>query len=189
MARVGVDLDGVLYDFGAAFRDYMISEHSWKPEWCVLPKRWEFYEDWGISLAGFKRLCHDAADKGVLWNKSGPIMGWSDVEALCELRDAGHTIHIVTHRGFGSHRSASHEATARWLGQFKVPYDTLTFSGDKTIIKTDFFIEDNVDNYLALEKAGCRSVLITRPWNEHLGDAVRVSSVACFVDLVLGEAA
>lgn len=184
MSRIGVDLDGVLYDFGLAFKKYLTKSHKWPELWCSEIKRWEFYEDWGISLAGFKRICHEAADTGELWNACGLLGGSSAQEALEDLKAAGHKIHIITHRGFGTHPSASHVATARWLGTCSLPYDTLTFSEDKTLIKTDWMIEDNADNYVALEKSGCKPVLITRPWNEHLKDARRVTSVREFVDMV-----
>lgn len=181
MARVGVDLDGVLYDFGGAFRHYLIEEYSWRREWCPDPVRWEFYEDWGISLIGFLNLCNEAADRNWLWG--GSLMGgYPAVEHLRRLRDAGHTIHVITNRSFGSHPGRSQSATASWLQLWNVPYETLTFAADKTIIATDYFIEDNADNYLALEKAGCEAVLIDRPWNRHLTDARRVNSVSEFVD-------
>jgi len=189
MARVGLDLDGVLYDFSGALRQYLVTQYSWDEKWCTEPTRWEFYEDWGLSLAGFKKICHQAADNRALWNTREPLGGWPVISELRHLREAGHTLHVITNRGFGTHPGESHADTAEWLSLWKIPYDTLTFSGDKTIVHTDFMIEDNVDNYLALEKSGCAAVLINRPWNEYLKSAVRVFSVKEFVDLVLREAA
>lgn len=186
MSRVGIDLDGVLYDFDFAFRSYLIDTHGWRPDWCTAVTRWEFYEDWGISLAGFKRVCHQAADAGRLWNEGPPMDRRTAIPALRGLKEAGHSLHVITHRGFGTHPSASHVATAKWLGEYDIPYDTLTFSGDKTIVKTDWMIEDNADNYSALKKSGCNAVLIDRPWNQHVEDAVRVTSVSEFAELVEG---
>lgn len=185
--RIGLDLDGVIYDFGSAFRKFLIEQRGWDPKWCTEPTRWEFYEDWGLNLEGFKRLCHVAADSNRLWCVYGVLGGASVKEHLLRLKNAGHTIHIITHRGFGSHRAISSLETSRWLCLHEIPYDTLTFCGDKTIIKTDFMIEDNVDNYVALEKSGCQSVLINRPWNSQLENARRVDTVAEFVDMILRE--
>lgn len=189
MARIGIDLDGVLYDFGSAFRAYLVNMHSWQKEWCPDAQRWEFYEDWGISLAGFVRLCNEAADRHMLWDVENVLGGRVVIDELARLKDAGHSIHVITNRSFGSHRAVSHMATAGWLNRCKVPYDTLTFSADKTIVPTDFMVEDNVDNYLALDKSGCHPVLIDRTWNQSLPKARRVPDIKSFVDLVLKEAA
>ncbi|MEC4833771.1 hypothetical protein R2362_03155 [Mycobacteroides chelonae] len=189
MARVGVDLDGVLYDFGAAFREFLVRERSWERAWCPDPQRWEFYEDWGLSAVGFINLCNVAADRDLLWRVREPIGLDAPAESLGRLHEAGHTIHIITNRTFGSHPGCSQASTASWLNRWDMPYDTLTFSADKTIIRTDFFIEDNVDNYLALAESGCRPVLMDAPWNRYLDTARRVSCVPEFVDLVLGETA
>lgn len=188
MARVGVDLDGVLYDFGTAFREFLVMNYAWSRAWCPKPVRWEFYEDWGISLVGFLNLCNRAADQGALWGQN--LMGGRGaVEHLCRLRDSGHSIHIITNRSFGTHPGRSQSATADWLRAWGVPYDTLTFSADKTIIKTDFMIDDNVDNFWALRASGCRAVVMDQQWNQELREAERVSSIYEFVELVLGETA
>lgn len=187
MARIGVDLDGVLYNFADAFREFLVTHHGFRSEHCSDPQRWEFYEDWGIRLPQFLALCDQAADAQELWNHSG-IWGGAEVrESLHLLRAHGHTLHIITHREFGRNKAISAKETAIWLLRCQVPYDTLTFSKDKTVVKTDWMIEDNVDNYLALEAAGCRSVLIDRPWNQYLVDARRVKSVQEFASLVTGK--
>lgn len=184
MARVGIDLDGVLYNFTHAFRRYLVENHGFRPEHCPEPMRWEFYEDWGIQLPQFLALCDMAADAYKLWS-CGELWGGDEVrDALQQLQRDGHTLHIITHREFGSHKAVSAFQTGRWLYYCQVPYDTLTFSGDKTIVPTDWMIEDNVDNYLALEASGCRSVLIDRPWNQGLPGARRVKSVQEFANLV-----
>lgn len=183
MAKVGFDLDGVLFDFSKSLSAFLLDHCSWNEELISPPTRWEFYKDWGLSLEDFLDTCHKAADLGKLW--FGPVFDHSAVDEMTKLQKSGHSIHIITHRHFGSHPGVSASATAVWLRHHAIPYDTLTFSDDKTIIKTDWMIEDNVDNYLALERAGCRSVLIDRPWNHHLENARRVSSVPEFVGLVM----
>lgn len=187
MARVGIDLDGVLYNFESAFRQYLMEEYGFPAAQCPEPTRWEFYEDWGIGLAEFRRICNEAADARRLWTRE-PLWGGVGVrKALHDLQLDGHTLHIITRRDFGTPGSVSAWGTAAWLGECRVPYDTLTFSADKTILPTDWMIEDNVDNYLALEASGCRSVLIDRPWNQYLVDARRVKSVQEFASLVTGK--
>ena len=182
--KIGIDLDGVLYDFCAAFREYLIERHDFNPARCTPPQRWDFYHDWGLTDWEFSDLCHHGADAHALWCRSGPWGGRPVLDALADIRADGHTVHIITRREFGSHKAVSALDTALWLQQHNVPYDTLTFAADKTLLRTDWMLEDNIDNYLQLKDAGCRAVLMDRPWNRDLADALRVSSVEAFCSLV-----
>lgn len=95
-------------------------------------------------------------------------------------REQGHTIHIVTHRNdFGAKGIRS---TCEWLSRWCVPYDTLSFAKDKTSVPVDVFIEDNVDNVLALQSAGVVAVLMTRSWNENDQKAEHLLRVGSFVE-------
>jgi uncharacterized HAD superfamily protein len=79
------------------------------------------------------------------------------------LREDGHTLHIVTYRTVGRRATQN---TMEWLQRESIPYDSITFSKDKTIVNNDFFIEDNLDNFHALNRAGIVCYLMDRPWNE-----------------------
>ncbi|WP_032380979.1 5' nucleotidase, NT5C type [Rhodococcoides fascians] len=163
MARIGIDLDGVLYPFGDVFRTFMVKHMHWPKDLCGEQTEWHFYEKWGLSAAGFKAMCDRAANENRLW--SGAVLQNSDRVALGRLQAAGHTLHIITDRQFGAHPAISHSATANWLLANTVPYDTLTFSGDKTIVATDYMIDDKLENYDALYATGCEPYLLNQPWN------------------------
>lgn len=177
--RIGVDLDGVCYDFAASFRQYLDLKGN-KLDFPA-PTRWEFYEDWGFSLDEFVGLCHAGVDAGVVFKHGAPHKGTR--EALRALHRAGHTIHIITDRSFGS-AGASKRATREWLQFNQLPYDTLTFSNDKTVVPTDFMIDDKLQNYDALERAGCNVYLLDRPWNQDEGTRRRVFSWDEFLAVV-----
>lgn len=180
MARVGVDLDGVLYDFPGSMRAFLTEGLYDRPEDLFPePTRWEFYEDWGYSQDEFHQLVLQGCTAGVVFTHGDPYPG--TVEALRRLVDAGHTIHIVTHRP-----AYAHTATKEWLWAHDIPYDTLTFSGDKTSVPTDYFIDDKPENYHALVPTTTRVMLMGRPWNQGVA-ARRAESMDHFVDAVLGN--
>lgn len=167
MARVGIDLDGVCYDFSASVREYLCNvAASHRAEDCQPPTRWEFYEDWGLDLDGFLNACHDGVDAGIVFSFGEPFPNVA--EAFARIKAAGHTIHIVTDRSFGKN-GASEAATRAWLDCHGLPFDSLTFSADKTVVRLDTMVDDKLANYDALEAAGVDVYLLTRPWNQHCG--------------------
>jgi hypothetical protein len=163
--RVGIDLDGVCYDFSASVREYLVTHanthtHDDTPH----PTRWEFYEDWGLDLDGFLATCHDGVDAGIVFAHGEPYP--NTAEAFHLIQQAGHTIHVVTDRSFGSNgKSEAHTRT--WLDCHGLPFDSLTFSADKTVVRLDVMVDDKIANYDALEAAGVDAYLLTRPWNQH----------------------
>ena len=162
--RVGFDLDGCLYDFGNSVRAYLDSigrEYGWKDN-KEEPHHWDFYEYWHMDRSEFTQICHDGVDAGYIF--SGGVRP-NAIEAVQKVRDLGHEIVIITDRSFGTEPARSHDATREWLKQHDIPYDELHFTPDKTIVPTDFFVEDKLENYDALTKAGTNTFLITRDWN------------------------
>lgn len=164
--RVGVDLDGVLFNFQNAFRRYFHEVNGGHGignclYGCNYEGDWHFYRKWGIDDQRFLQLCHSGADEGHIFSggiKRGAKAAMDRIAKVAE-------IHIVTDRSFGSTPQVSQDLTRRWLAKYKIPYDTLTFSADKTSVPTDMFVEDKLENYDALTAAGVKAYLINRPWN------------------------
>lgn len=153
--RVGIDLDGCVYDFTSSLR-YYISKTTGRPESEMgPPTTWNFFtDDWGYTLEEYLKFCAEGVDAEVIF-KYGPPMP-DAVQTLRKLRSKGHTLHIITDRSFG-HRSQ--ENTREWLQNWGVPYDTLTFSKDKTVVPTDAFIDDRPKNIIELRDVGCKAYL------------------------------
>lgn len=186
--RVGFDLDGVCYNFADSLRRYLINAGI-RTE-AEIPtgetKRWNFYEDWGFTLEEFLQHCHDGADAGYIF--TGPTRPGA-VEAMNTLHDAGHKIFIVTDRAFGSHPGISKLNTFDWLEGNGFRYHSVTFSADKTVIPTDVFIDDKLENYDALDATGTEVYLLNRPWNMHVlpDDRRRIDSLEEFVRIVMSK--
>lgn len=172
--RVGIDLDGVCYDFAGSVREYLNHPH---PD----PERWEFYEDWGLSLDDFLTVCHDGVDAGIIFTHGDPYPNVLDAFKI--IKGAGHSIHIVTDRAFGQN-GASPAATAAWLARHGLDYDSLTFSADKTVVKLDVMVDDKPSNYAALQAAGVDAYLLTRPWNQQVPNAQRVLDLLHFAEVI-----
>lgn len=89
------------------------------------------------------------------------------VEAIRRWHEAGHFIHITSHR-----TTDAHAATARWLERIGLPYDELYCSWDKVSrcreIAIDVLIDDSPVNLLKAGEAGITPATILHPWNREL---------------------
>jgi FMN phosphatase YigB (HAD superfamily) len=181
--RVGLDLDGVLYNFGDSckrYLDHIGKGHLWKSGPTPDPY-WEWYKDWGWSSDEFVQFCNDGVDAGFIF--SGPTRPGA-TEAVDAVVEQGHEIIIITDRQFGSSPINSHRATADWLEEHQIWFDELWFSADKTCTQTDIFIEDKWQNAVALEAAGTPCVLINRPWNKDYEYHWRIDDVTEYPRIV-----
>jgi hypothetical protein len=155
---IGLDLDGCVYDFVSAHRDFLMGNHPDAGLWPE-PDSWNVWEHWPIDQAEWSRSFAAGVAAGRIF-----AGGWSyaypgAVQAVVALAER-HTIHVVTHRP----REAV-ATTGAWLDKVGLPYTSLTFARDKSTVPVDVMIEDNVDNALACAAAGARALLLDRPWN------------------------
>jgi len=192
MARVGFDLDGVLYNFGDSVKrylDHIGQGHIWKSGPTPTPF-WDFYKDWMNEETGepwtsaqFVELCNAGADAGFIF--TGPAREGA-VEAVRRVAELGHEIIIITDRQFGTTPKSSHNNTYEWLEAHGIEFDELVFSADKTCVPTDMFVEDKLENYDALVAAGTNTFLINRAWNiVDGGDSrMRINDVSQYADFV-----
>lgn len=165
--RVGIDLDGCNINFQDSCNEFLeIEGHPFRFREGV----WEFYREHGWDGKTFVDFCNRAADANVLFN-TDPYPG--AVEAFGRIARMGHELIIITDRSFGSTPRVSEQITCEWLARHGYEYDELVFSVDKTIVWTDVFVEDKLENYDALVAAGTDCYLINRPWNQVPGGDAR----------------
>src|SRR5215218_11238561 len=100
------------------------------------------------------------------------------VETVRAWREAGHFIHVTSHRAV-----AAHGATERWLHEIGLPYDELYCSFDKVshcrAIGIELLIDDSPVNLQAAVDAGIRVATIEHPWNR---DICEEEDVVCASD-------
>jgi uncharacterized HAD superfamily protein len=89
------------------------------------------------------------------------------VETVRAWHDAGHFIHITSHRA-----ESCHGATAEWLERIGLPYDELYCSWDKVTrcreIGIDVLIDDSPVNLQRALDEGLTVASLAHPWNREL---------------------
>jgi uncharacterized protein len=89
------------------------------------------------------------------------------VEAIRAWHEAGHFIHVTSHR-----TTDAHHATERWLEQIGLTYDELYCSFDKVArcreIGIDLLIDDSPVTLMEAADAGITAATILHPWNRDL---------------------
>ena len=172
--KIAIDLDGCVYDYVAALRGHFAAHGV---EFMPDPDRYEIWDCWNIDKERYLQIVRQAEFEG-LFHQGQPYPG--AIEALQQLKKAGHSIHIITHR-MNPHAQTS---TVGWLASNDVPCDTLTFTEDKSGYPVDICIEDNIENANAIVAGGVPCVLMDRPWNAQFEWKPRVSTWPQFVEEV-----
>jgi len=159
---INVDLDGVVYPFWQALRDY-IWTRSESSENMAPPKKVDFWDQWQMSEGEWMSLFRLGVTEGDVYRSGRPIVG--AVDALWRLSDDGWNIRIVTKRlnHFRAHLPII-EATTEWLEKFNVPYRSIAFLGDEP--KGDYYssiaIDDQPSNFVPFRN----NLLFDQPWNQ-----------------------
>ncbi len=103
------------------------------------------------------------ADQAVL--RAEPYPG--AVEAVRRWHEAGHFIHITSHRA-----TTAHDATATWLRRIGLPFDELYCSYDKVSrceeIGVDLLVDDSPVNLQRAIDAGMLGATLLHPWNRDI---------------------
>lgn len=180
MKRIGVDIDDVLMPW--ADTAHSLCEAAGVTNGASITC-WEFWKDYGCEPQVIWDLLDHATVNGGLYDVD-PYDGAA--EALQRLQDAGHTVHLVTARGFLANGPLIRQLTCEWLDVHAIPHDTLTFSKDKRVVPVDHFIDDSLRNYDQLDAAGVDVHLLNRSHNQvQPCHRRRVDSLQEFVDQVI----
>ena len=187
MARVGVDIDGVLYPFDEELGKALIRNGKRLPGQCPPATSWKFFEEdgWNMTAECFIEYCDDFTNKHELFRHGDPYSGAA--EQIDRLAKAGHEVILITNRNFGD-EGVIQGSTQNWLFDNGFQYHELHFVKDKRDIDVDYHIDDNVDNCRAMAGAGVKVSLCNRAWNQDTAaftiPAYR-DSLETFVDRVL----
>ncbi len=170
---LGVDLDGVVANHTARFREIMAELRGVDPETMPLERSWDFHE-WGFGPDEYSHFHRIAVMEHDMFRTMPVIEGAAD--ALWRLSDAGVWIRIITHRLYvhWGHEKAVAD-TAAWLDVHRIPYRDLCFLGAKPQVEADAYIDDAVHNIVQLREAGNTVIAFTQPYNRDL-DGLRADT-------------
>lgn len=178
--RVGLDIDDVLYPWYVTAHDICVRAGLGPAH--PMPTTWRPYEDYGCTDQEWFDALAEATVSGDLYCQP-PMDGVN--ESLSRLVSAGHTVHLVTARGFMQHGALIREQTIQWLDRFEIPHHSLTFAKDKRAVITDVFLDDAEHNYDQLYDH-TKVWLLHAPHNWAARDGrFTVATLDAFVDLVL----
>lgn len=159
---VGLDLDGVLFDFSSAVTD---SFSRILGRELPAPTTWEFYKDWGLRKEEFYALLATVTVDDELFDHGSPING--TVQGWELLRALGVNIHIITHRSM-----LAMNQTTKWLERYNLIPDGLYFTGDKALVLSSIAeeqavaVDDHYDHYLDYHLMGLTAFVFHQPWNK-----------------------
>jgi hypothetical protein len=169
--RIAIDIDSTLHHYwdtlsGAARRRFGVD----------LPYEEQF--TWGITRLKPEqlKLCIDETHTADVILAGRPYPG--AVETINAWHDAGHFVHITSHRA-----TAAHDATAVWLEAIGLHYDELYCSFDKVTrcseIGIDLLIDDSPVNLMRAIDEGITAATIAHPWNQ---DVCEEEGIICASD-------
>jgi uncharacterized HAD superfamily protein len=169
--RIAIDIDSTLHPYWE-----LLSEIARRRFGVDLPYEEQF--TWGITRLKPRQLevCVAETHSEAVIAKGVPYDG--AVDAVRRWHEAGHFIHVTSHRS-----TDSYEATARWLDEIGLPHDELYCSFDKIgrcrEIGIDLLVDDSPVNLQHALDAGIRAATILHPWNR---DLCETEDVICAED-------
>lgn len=143
MSILGVDLDGVVGDFTKHFGDFVFQNGIEEDKGRAFPPpdSWHF-SNWNL-VGDFEYYYEQFIENGCYRNM--PFIEGA-IASLQRLRGKGCHIHIISNRGtsFNSTKRnyIAQTDTLIWLVSNGVPFDFITFTKDKSLIRCDYMIED-----------------------------------------------
>lgn len=172
-----VDIDEVIFPLGDSIHEigHEMGLHDNSMPWSM----WEAWHQYGCDAEAYWALWDVFVERDG-YRQTPPIQ--HQVEALRHLYFEGHTINLVTARGFMAHADNIRLWTPEWLEEYAVPHHTLTFSKDKaaeqaTLGAYDLAIDDSPKNYGTLLDAGVNVWLQDHPHNHDFDAECRVKDL------------
>lgn len=171
--RIGLDIDDVLLPWSDAA--HAAAEVAGITNGRAMTS-WKAYEAYGCSADAYWDVVNDAYRDGMLLGDPYPEV----IDLLTATRAAGHSVHLVTARGFdGPLVPLVRAHTVEWVDG--IPHDSLTLSKDKTVVHCDAFLDDSVPNVQALREHGVNAYLRDQPHNRHDIELPRVTDLGEFL--------
>jgi uncharacterized protein len=160
VARIAIDIDSTLHHYWDLFRSIVRERFA-------VDLAYEDQTDWGITRIPQEHLREAVMETHSDENIAGAEPYPGAVETVRAWHDAGHWIHITSHRA-----ESCAPATARWLEDVGIPFDDLHCSYDKVTrcveLGIDVLVDDSPVNLERARDEGILGATILHPWNRDL---------------------
>ena len=171
VVRIAIDVDSTLHQYWN-----VLSDAAKRRFGVELPYDEQY--SWGITRLRPEQLhlCVEETHRDAVIEASEPYP--DAVETVRAWHEAGHFIHITSHRV-----ESAHAATVRWLERIGLPFDEVYCSFDKVSrcceIGIDLLIDDAPLNIASALEKGIAVATIAHPWNS---DVCEEEDVVCATD-------
>ena len=177
---LGLDLDGVVGDYTAAFRPVVAEIKGQSIEDMSDPVEFDLSKcpGWNIVDRADFAHCHKIAINDFHIYRNMPIYDGA-VARLREMSDLGVRIKIVTTRLItkGDHHKVISDTSA-WLEEHGVPFSEICFVSDKAAVGADLYLDDAPHNITQIQEVlGKNRILIYDQLYNRMVDGLRVSPV------------
>lgn len=160
MARIALDVDSTLHHYWDLLAE--LSERRYG-----IPLSYAEQTTWSITRLEPEQLhtlvAETHSDENVIAAEPYP----GAVETVRAWHDAGHWIHVTSHRA-----TTAHGATEAWLERIGMPYDDVHCSYDKVTrcveLGIDVLVDDSPVNLAGARDHGITGATIIHPWNEEI---------------------
>jgi uncharacterized protein len=158
--RIAIDIDSTLHHYWDQLREIASRRFG-------VDLAYEEQRTWGITTLPNEHVleCVRETHGEHVIARGEPYPG--AVETVRGWHEAGHWIHITSHR-----IPESHEATARWLDAIGLPFDDLRCDYGKVEhcvgLGIDVLVDDSPVNLTGALEAGIVPATLVHPWNEDL---------------------
>ena len=161
MTRIGVDIDSTLHHYWDVLERIALERYG-----VALP--YENQVDWMVEELEREQLVECVRETHSEDNILGAVPYPDAVETMRAWHEAGHWIHITSHRA-----TSCHDVTAQWLEQVGIPYDDLHCSlrqGDRAAWSSSvtLLVDDSPVNIVRAREEGITAATLIHPWNAHL---------------------
>ena len=178
--NIGIDIDGVLIDYGKYIRTYGSEYFKKKYNMKVAdPDGYSAEEVFGCTRKQSKAFWLLNARR--YWTSEPAIEGAAEV--IGKLSIEGHTIHLITGRAFtadkGPQRYISRSLLRRWLRKNGIMYDEIVFCPQKEPApeklaackrhNIDTMVDDDPENIATLRDS-LHMIVFDSPWNRKISD-------------------
>lgn len=185
--RIAIDIDSTLHDYWPIFA--RIAKRRFGVDLA-----YETQLDWNVSLLRPEQASIVVAESHSDENVLAAVPYEGSVAAVQRWSEAGHWIHVTSHRS-----TDARDATSRWLEANAFPCDDLHCSYDKITrcveLGIDILVDDSPVNIAKAIEVGITPATLLHPWNRDICEEEGVicaedwGGLAVLIDAILAPVA